>query len=252
MEVRAVSDLIRLSASAYIQSDFDRFLEQALKCLSEELTVNYSSFWFHDAEKDNFSCIKCYDWEEKLVQSTPQPIRTKDYFDILPLIQSSEILHQSNSEDKSWNVPQLGKLLNEGVNSWVCFPLKGGNSLLGFLLIADKNKRIYDIDDQNILCCVGSLIRESIRTHFKFEAEQEKVFGIPEVESSKIDDFIFYTAHNLRHPITNLLALIDLSKQLKDEDQVEEILSLLKMEVLKLDDVVRVMIAKIEQDEYKV
>ncbi len=252
MEVRAVSELIRLSASAYIQSDFDRFIEEALRCLSEELTVNYSSFWFHDADKDNFSCIKSYQRGEKSFESSPPPIRSKDYFDILPLIQSSEIIHQSNSEDKSWNVPELGQLLDEEVNSWVCLPLKGAGSLLGFLLIADKNKRIYDIDDQNILCCVGSLIRESIRTNFKLEAEQEKVYGIPEVESSKLDDFIFYTAHNLRHPITNLLALIDLSRQLKDEDQVEEILSLLKMEVLKLDDVVRVMIAKIEQDEYKV
>ncbi|MEQ9232192.1 MAG: GAF domain-containing protein, partial [Cyclobacteriaceae bacterium] len=195
---------------------------------------------------------KSYSKDEKTFSSNLSPIRTKDYFDILPLVQSSEIIHQPNAKDKSWDIPQLGERLGSDINSWVCLPLKGSDNLLGFVLVADKNKRIYDIEDQNVLCCVGSLIRESLRSNFKFEPVQDKVFGIPEVESSKLDDFIFYTAHNLRHPITNLLSLVDLVKHLKDDEEVDEILSLIKVETLKLDDVIRVMIAKIEQDEYKV
>jgi signal transduction histidine kinase len=67
---------------------------------------------------------------------------------------------------------------------------------------------------------------------------------------TKVTDYAFYTAHNLRHPITNLLSLIELVKDLgHNEESREELFNLIKVETLKLDEVIRVMITKLEPNE---
>lgn len=252
MEVRAVSEIIRLSKSDALHSDFDTFLERALESLTEELDVNYASFWFHDKEDENYSCIRCFDRDQQHFKAQTLKIKGENYYELFPIMQSSEIIHKTDASTNSWNVPQLGPMIDKDVNSWITFPLRIANEQFGFLMVASKNRRVYDVEDQNILCCIGLMIKESYHENFETSPFGKKTTGSPSEVNEKIDDFIFYTAHNLRHPITNLLSLVELIKDLKDEDGMEEVLSLIKVEALKLDDVIRIMIAKIEQDEHKV
>jgi hypothetical protein len=251
MEVRAVSEIIRLSKSDALYSDFDAFLEIALESLTEEIDVQYASFWFHDKEGENYSCIRCYEREQQHSKPETLKIRGENYYELFPILQTSEIIHKTDASKNGWSVPQLGLLVNDEINSWIAFPLRNAKEQFGFLMVASKNRRVYDVEDQNILCSIGLMIKESYRENFG-QGLKNASTKLPNEANEKIDDFIFYTAHNLRHPITNLLSLVELIKDLKNEDGMEEVLSLIKVEALKLDDVIRVMIAKIEQDEHKV
>lgn len=65
----------------------------------------------------------------------------------------------------------------------------------------------------------------------------------------KLSDHAFYTSHTIRHPVTTILALVDLIKSnWEDRENYESLLTQLKIETMHLDETIRVMSAKIELD----
>ena len=86
------------------------------------------------------------------------------------------------------------------------------------------------------VACCGDL-------HTKHEeAERKKL-------AKKLADHAFYTSHSIRHPLSTILALIDLIKiNWENRDTYEQLIQQLKIETMNLDDAIRVMTAKIELD----
>ena len=65
----------------------------------------------------------------------------------------------------------------------------------------------------------------------------------------KLTDHAFYASHNIRHPITTILALVDLVKaNWEDRNNYEYLLDQLRIETMNLDETIKVMSAKIELD----
>ena len=88
----------------------------------------------------------------------------------------------------------------------------------------------------------GFLHKNEVSNLKEEEKEKEKL-------AKKLSDHAFYTSHSVRHPLTTILALVDLIKlNWENRESYEELLQQLKIETMKLDDTIRVMTAKIELD----
>ena len=67
--------------------------------------------------------------------------------------------------------------------------------------------------------------------------------------TQKLADHAFYTSHYLRSPIANVLGLIDLIKiSWEDREHYEDLIYRLKIQIMNLDEAIRVMTAKVELD----
>jgi PAS domain S-box-containing protein len=65
----------------------------------------------------------------------------------------------------------------------------------------------------------------------------------------KLEDYAFYASHNVRRPISSILGILDLIKiSWDDRDSYEELMANLQIATMDLDEVIRVMNAKLELD----
>lgn len=66
---------------------------------------------------------------------------------------------------------------------------------------------------------------------------------------AKLEDYAFYASHNIRRPISSILGIVDLVKMTWDDrDSYEELMANLRIATMDLDEVIRVMHAKLELD----
>lgn len=66
---------------------------------------------------------------------------------------------------------------------------------------------------------------------------------------AKLEDYAFYASHNIRRPISSILGIIDLLKMSWDDrDNYEELMANLQIATMDLDEVIRVMNAKLDLD----
>ena len=66
---------------------------------------------------------------------------------------------------------------------------------------------------------------------------------------AKLEDYAFYASHNIRGPISSILGIVDLIKMSWDDrDNYEELMTNLQIATMDLDEVIRVMNAKLDLD----
>lgn len=257
METTAFSEILRLVSAREMHADFDSFLDQLLSSLSSSMGVAYAGFWLADPLASNFSCVK---------KVTNQPHATstgnvlgQNFKDLYTVLSNSTLLVQNDINHQVWNVPFLSKHLSSGLLSWMCLPLHVMGKLIGFLAVGHTRKYEWDAEDKQVLFMSGALLKQSYFENYYVERSMIPHLS-PQNEdehfrriSDQVSDYVFYSAHNLRHPITNILSLIELVKEQQSEiENREELLDLLKIEAMKLDEVVRIMVAKLDLNEHTI
>ncbi|MEO9966593.1 MAG: PAS domain S-box protein [Reichenbachiella sp.] len=66
---------------------------------------------------------------------------------------------------------------------------------------------------------------------------------------AKLEDYAFYASHNIRRPISSILGILDLVKMTWDNrESYEELMANLQIATMDLDEVIRVMNAKLDLD----
>ncbi|WP_422358781.1 PAS domain S-box protein [Reichenbachiella sp.] len=66
---------------------------------------------------------------------------------------------------------------------------------------------------------------------------------------AKLEDYAFYASHNIRRPISSILGILDLVKMSWDDrESYEELMANLQIATMDLDEVIRVMNAKLDLD----
>lgn len=66
---------------------------------------------------------------------------------------------------------------------------------------------------------------------------------------AKLEDYAFYASHNIRRPISSILGILDLIKMSWDDrESYEELMANLQIATMDLDEVIRVMNAKLDLD----
>ncbi|SMD31731.1 PAS domain S-box-containing protein [Reichenbachiella faecimaris] len=66
---------------------------------------------------------------------------------------------------------------------------------------------------------------------------------------AKLEDYAFYASHNIRRPISSILGILDLIKMTWDDRKsYEELMANLQIATMDLDEVIRVMNAKLDLD----
>lgn len=66
---------------------------------------------------------------------------------------------------------------------------------------------------------------------------------------AKLEDYAFYASHNIRRPISSILGILDLIKMTWDDrESYEELMANLQIATMDLDEVIRVMNAKLDLD----
>ncbi len=79
--------------------------------------------------------------------------------------------------------------------------------------------------------------------------KEKKSLGEQERLEQKLADHAFYTSHYVRGPIANILGLMDLIKlSWEDRENYEDLIYRLKIQIMNLDEAIRVMTAKVELD----
>jgi PAS domain S-box-containing protein len=79
--------------------------------------------------------------------------------------------------------------------------------------------------------------------------EDEKAKKEKEAVINKLQDYAFYASHNMRRPLSSIMSLMDLIKMSWDDKEgYEELMSNLQIATMDLDEVIRVMNAKLELD----
>ena len=82
-----------------------------------------------------------------------------------------------------------------------------------------------------------------------FAMKKEQSDSKQEQLEQRLADHAFYTSHYVRGPIANILGLIDLIKlSWEDRENYEDLIYRLKIQIMNLDEAVRVMSAKVELD----
>lgn len=79
--------------------------------------------------------------------------------------------------------------------------------------------------------------------------EESKLSHANQALANKLTEHAFYTSHNIRGPLANILGLIELLPYvLEDKESHKEIIYRLKTQSLVLEETIRVMAAKVELD----
>lgn len=79
--------------------------------------------------------------------------------------------------------------------------------------------------------------------------EDKKQREEKEAVIAKLEDYAFYASHNIRRPISSILGIVDLLKMSWDDRKnYEELMANLQIATMDLDEVIRVMNAKLDLD----
>ncbi|MEM9337526.1 MAG: hypothetical protein AAGA66_02275 [Bacteroidota bacterium] len=168
----------------------------------------------------------------------------------------------SNEVDKDERLQELMEeyLIPNNINSVMGHQVWYNGALFGYVIVEQTGgyRTWEDPEEMHLHIAVSYLIQcyNSKRWLATYHPEKindgdlsELIDKEKEEMRKKLIDHAFYTSHNIRHPISTILALIDLIKaNWEDRDTYESFLEKLRVEVMNLDETIRVMSAKIELD----
>ncbi|MEQ9466149.1 MAG: hypothetical protein RLN88_01985 [Ekhidna sp.] len=254
-----IDAIMKLTMSEALQSGkFKDFISELIPVVCNSLNAFRVSFWLHRTERDEFESIQCFDMEsreacngEALDKSTfPQFCQT---------LKSEPFLHiESTNESKELEEFVVDHLLKNKLRSWASIQIWNEHNLFGILAVEWKANKDFTEVDQMIMVTAASLISRCydallrLKEDFLHRSELSSLKGEEKEKEKlarKLSDHAFYTSHSIRHPLSTILALIDLIKlNWENREAYEELLQQLKIETMNLDDAIRVMTAKIELD----
>jgi len=248
-ETTSLYDLLH---SRNLSTDFEGFIEEVLRDLVEEMEVSIASFWLIDEVEEKFYCVRSFD---KTLDSFSrgQIISRNQQEQLYSSICDHDIISVSDVHSDPVFDAGIGKLMSRSTLSWMNMLDYLGGRIFGFIRVDSSQIHHWNDRSNSSLLTALSLINQSYYANHYEQVDEDgkrkttKELAYLEQIKEKISEYAFFTAHNIRHPLTNIISLMDMLKELDDDKtRREELLGLLKIEVLKLDEVVRVMIVKLE------
>ena len=242
-DMQTTTDLFDLLKSQDLSHDFDGFTELVLKQVSEEIQADALSFWIHSADNDSFKCVKSFEPLINRFRSGMQ-IGHEQFPKYYTLQKTSYILEVEDCGQDSVFEGKLASPITENHSSWLSIQSEIGGKVAGFIRLERSDNHQWTLDEQRTIKLALLVLNQSLLANNLVPNQQ-----LPEKLSDKMEDFKFFTAHNLRHPHANLIALIEMLEDLGDNAKNRrDILNLLKTEAIKLDHVIRLMVAKLDKE----
>lgn len=252
---------LELSESeSLLKGRFEEFVKEVLVVLAFELKVNRASFWLYKSNKKAFENMFLYDRREDAF-SKENAIWKKEfpkYYN--QWITNHSIKVERVDEDKRLSEMMEDYFIPNNISSTMGRQVWYDGVLLGFILVEQSGKvRRWENSEEIHLHIALSYLIQSYNSKqwlSRYHPEKQVDGDLSELVDKekeemrrKLTDHAFYASHNIRHPITTILALVDLVKaNWEDRDNYEYLLNQLKIETMNLDETIRVMSAKIELD----
>ncbi|WP_436517910.1 hypothetical protein [Ekhidna sp. To15] len=251
--------ILELTRSEALQGGkFKDFVIELIPVVCKSTSASRASFWLYRSEKDEFESIQSFDTESNR-PSVGQALDKASFPAFMEQLKEQEFIYiESNDSTENYEEFAIDYLLKNRLRSWACIQVWNDNRLFGVISVewqankdfADQDKLILITGASMISQCYDALLR--LKEDFLHRNELSSLKGEErekEKLARKLSDHAFYTSHSIRHPLSTILALIDLIKlNWESRETYEELLQQLKIETMNLDDAIRVMTAKIELD----
>ncbi len=248
------------TSETLLKGKFEEFVKEVLIVLARELEVSRVSFWLFKATKEAFENLYQYDALEESFEKE-NAIRKNDFPVLYEYMVNSHAI-KSDIVDQDERLSELVEdYYNPGnIRSMIGRQVWYNGVLFGYLIVEQRDKvRTWISGEEIHLHIALSYIIQSYNSKqwlARYHPEKmsdgdlsEFVDKEKEEMRRKLTDHAFYASHNIRHPITTIMALVDLVKaNWEDRENYEMLLTQLKIETMNLDESIRVMSAKIELD----
>lgn len=257
-EYKSFSELA--ASESLSKGKFEDFVKEVLAVLTLELEISRASFWLYKPTKEAFENMCLYEHDTHTF-SKEHAIWERDS----PKFYSYLINNHYFKADDVLKDERLTELTEDyyvpnEIKSAMGRQIWYNGVLLGFLMVEEtwKTKNWANIEEIHLHIATSFIIQAYNSKQWLARYHPEKMsdgdlseFVDQEKEEMKrkLTDHAFYASHNIRHPITTILALTDLIKaNWDDRENYESLLTQLKVETMNLDEMIRVMSAKIELD----
>jgi len=255
-----VGDLSKLAQSSNLHSGkFKEFLSEALAFVGVTMDGN-AKFWLRRVSNGVLEGIQHFDLDSNTVSGT-DVITLVDFQDFNTYLSSTYFAELELGLNNNQSQPEMAYLIQNHLKSWVSIQVWSEKKLFGVVSLEWKSKRTFTEQDKALLFgiasmigqCHDSLLRLKAQVILGYDADKEESEPLQDSKAEKLQkklsDHAFFTSHNIRHPLSTMLALIDLININWDSrESYEEHLQQLKIEAMNLDEIIRVMTAKIELD----
>ncbi len=252
MDLKEINPLYHLLHSTNLASDFEKFVEEVLQKVIVELNISIASFWLIDEEEEKYFCIRSYDRASEIFsrgQIISKSQLEKTYLAICEtdLISVSDV-HIDNGHDKA-----MDKIMSRNTLSWMSLLDHVDGKLFGFIRVDSDVHKEWKNESVQLLLSAISLINQSFyATNYiaKIGMSGRKHVNVQKsitLLEEKIDEYAFFTVHSIRQPLANMISLMEMMNENDDhKKRRQELAKLIRIEVLKLDEIVRVLISKLE------
>ncbi|MEP1035565.1 GAF domain-containing protein [Ekhidna sp.] len=251
--------ILKLTRSEALQGGkFKDFVTELIPVVCKSTSAHRASFWLYRSEKDEFEGIQSFDTESNR-PSSGVAIDKPNFPTFIEQLKAKQFIYvESNDDSTEFEEFAIDYLLKNRLRSWACIQVWNDNRLFGILSVEWQAKKDFTDQDKLILLTGASMISQCydallrLKEDFLHRNEVSSLKGEEKEKEKlarKLSDHAFYTSHSIRHPLSTILALIDLIKlNWESRETYEELLQQLKIETMNLDDAIRVMTAKIELD----
>lgn len=251
--------IVKLTRSEALQGGkFKDFVTELIPVVCKSTNAFRASFWLYRSEKDEFESIQQFDTESNR-PTTGGALDKANFPKFVDQLKEQQFIYvESNADSEAFEEFAVDHLLKNRLRSWASIQVWNDNRLFGILSIEWQAKKEFADQDKLILLTGASMISQCydallrLKEDFLHRNELSSLKGEEKEKEKlarKLSDHAFYTSHSIRHPLSTILALIDLIKlNWESRETYEELLQQLKIETMNLDDAIRVMTAKIELD----
>lgn len=97
------------------------------------------------------------------------------------------------------------------------------------------NKYLVKPWDREMMEKTLNSVYESYKTNVKIKRKNEELYRV----NSELNQFVYSVSHDLRAPLLSLLGLVDLSREEKDPEQIQEYFELMNGSIRKMDDYIQ-------------
>jgi len=248
--------LIELAKSSSLhRGRFKDFIQELLPFLSKSLEADRSTIWLYRSKEKKFESIQSCD--SRQINQIQAFIDEGKFPTVFEKLETNHLL-EITMDDADNEQFIINYLVKKQFKTWISVQIWNNRKLFGIISLEWKTKRDFTDKDRLTLIttssmisqCYDALLRMKEGLVYKNELDTLKE---EELEKKKLEkklaDHAFYTSHNIRHPLSTIMALVDLIKLNWDNrESYEELLQQLKIETMNLDETIRVMTAKIELD----
>lgn len=251
--------LIKLARSASLHGGkFKDFILELLPFLGDSMKAKKVNFWIFRSSDNVFESIQTYNPDSKEA-STGVALDKAKFPTFSKELGEKFILEVKLGDDNPDHEEFIiNYMIKDHRKTWISVQVWNDNRLFGILSMEWDTKRDFTDQDRLTLVTASSMISQCYDALMRLKEEilhKSELSDLKDEEkerkklAKKLADHAFYTSHHIRHPLSTILALIDLIKlNWENRDTYEELLQQLKIETMNLDDTIRVMTAKIELD----